>query len=132
MRADNMARELCEKDMVEFWKSVRTLSNSKIANSTCINGTYGESNIAQQWKSYFENILNSVNDEYAKESVLSHLQHIDFNNDMYVTCNEIQQAFTELKSGKAAGPDGIFTELLIYASQKLIVFWYYAETWIYA
>ena len=97
IRSDNMTRELCEKNMVEFWKSVRTLSKSKIANSTCINGTYGESNIAQQMKSYFENILNSVNDEYTKESVLSHLKNIDFNNDMYVTCNEIQQAFTELE-----------------------------------
>ena len=60
IKADMLAGDLLQHNVVDFWKNVRNLSSNKASNSTCIDAVVGEQNIADYWRSHYEGIFNSV------------------------------------------------------------------------
>ena len=42
IKADMLAGDLLQHNVVDFWKNVRNLSNNKASNSTCIDAVVGE------------------------------------------------------------------------------------------
>ena len=52
-RADALARDLYDKDLDEFWSSVRQLNRNSSLLSNCIDGVTGEKNISNYWKEHF-------------------------------------------------------------------------------
>ena len=51
--ADALARDLYDKDLDEFWSSVRQLNRNSSLLSNCIDGVTSEKNISNYWKKLF-------------------------------------------------------------------------------
>ena len=47
MRADALARSMMNNDMTEFWKDVRKSTNSNVSSATNVNGSVGDTEIAE-------------------------------------------------------------------------------------
>ena len=45
IKADRLAGDLLQHNVVDFWKNVRNLTSNKASNSTCIDAVVGEQNI---------------------------------------------------------------------------------------
>ena len=72
--ADKFAKH--PRDLTAFWKEVRKLNgNTPLAQSVA--GVSGEASIANMWKDHFSGILNSVNNDTSKDSVLKQLVDSD-------------------------------------------------------
>ena len=57
LRANSMARKLQQKDVLDFWKEVKIINNSKIPLPSN-NGVTGSPNIAELWKRHYEDLFN--------------------------------------------------------------------------
>ena len=53
IKADRLAGDLLQHNVVDFWENVRNLTSNKASNSTCIDAVVGEQNIAD----YFFHIM---------------------------------------------------------------------------
>jgi hypothetical protein len=74
LKADKCVQCLDFGDAKGFWNNVHNMSNSKINNSaTAINGVTGEQSIADLWKTHFENVYNSMNDDTARQSLFDNM-----------------------------------------------------------
>ena len=121
-RADALARDLYDKDLGEFWSSVRQLNRNSSLLSNCIDGVTGEKNISNYWKEHFYNLLNcNGNDTDIKHKVIGKLENIQYDANMIVTSEDICKLIEKLKCGKASGPDGISAESLMFAHDRLHV-----------
>ena len=121
-RADALARDLYDKDLDEFWSSVRQLNRNSSLLSNCIDGVTGEKNISNYWKEHFYNLLNcSGNDTDIKHKVIGKLENIQYDANIIVTSEDICTLIEKLKCGKASGPDGISAESLRFAHDRLHV-----------
>ena len=117
-----MARDLYDNNVDDFWKGVKkvTQCNSTMANS--IDGISGESNIANYWKAHYCKLLNSnVCDTQLKSNILGTLGGIQHDENMVVSVKDVSDIICKLEIGKAAGPDGICSESLKYAHDRLRV-----------
>ena len=89
-RADALARDLYDKDIDEFWSSVRQLNRNSSLLSNCIDGVTGEKNISNYWKEHFYNLLNcNGNDTDTKHKVIGKLENIQYDANMIVTSEDI-------------------------------------------
>ena len=121
-RADALARDLYDKDLDEFWSSLRQLNRNSSLLSNCIDGVTGEKNISNYWKEHFYNLLNcNGNDTDIKHKVIGKLENIQYDANMIVTSEDICKLIEKLKCGKASGPDGISAESLRFAHDRLHV-----------
>ena len=99
--ADALARDLYDKDLDEFWSSVRQLNRNSSLLSNCIDG---EKNISNYWKEHFYNLLNcNGNDADIKHKVIGKLENIQYDANMIVTSEDICKLIEKLKCGKASG-----------------------------
>ena len=121
-RADALARDLYDKDVDEFWSSVRQLNRSSSLLSNCIEGVTGEKNISDYWMEHFHKLLN-CNSNYTdlKYNVIGKLENIQYDANMIVTSEDICKLIKKLKCGKASGPDGISAESLRFSNDSLHV-----------
>ena len=69
MRADALARSMMNNDMTEFWKDVKENSNSNVFLATNVDGSVGDTEIAEMWKCHYKSLLNSVQNKEFKKSV---------------------------------------------------------------
>ena len=58
-RVDALAKDLCDNDHDDFWKSVKKLNQCNNIQANCIEGKSGENEIAVYWKNYFCKLLNT-------------------------------------------------------------------------
>ena len=56
--------------MTEFWKDVKKNSNSNVSLATNVDGSVGNTEIAEMWKCHYKSLLNSVQNKEFKKSVL--------------------------------------------------------------
>ena len=108
-------------DVNKYWKNISLLNKSKSTLSNCINGTTGEGDIADLWKSHYSILLNSSEDDSSKDFVCDSFKNISFNQGMIVSVNEILSLVHNLEGDKSAGLDGLNGECLKYANAILSV-----------
>ena len=107
IKADRLAGDLLQHNVVDFWENVRNLTNNKASKSTCIDAVVGEQNIADYFRSHYEGIFNSVQNTTHQNEILRKLETTEFHEDMTVTMNEVAKVIKGLKRGKAVGPDNV-------------------------
>ena len=76
IRADKYAKSLLDKDMLSFWKHIRTTNNVGVPLATTIGGITGENEIAEMWQDHYKSILNSVKTNSRQQFVTSKLSLI--------------------------------------------------------
>ena len=86
-RADSLARDLSDKDVDGFWKTMRKMNICNTIHDNVIDGVTGPENIALHWKQHFDKLLNIyVNcDNSLKTDVLSMFDNIERNSNMAVS-----------------------------------------------
>lgn len=115
--ADKLVRNPC--DTVAFWKEVRKL-NSSPPLAQCVGNISGENNIAGMWKTHFSGILNSVQNDSCKSSILERLGNYenDFESFSY---RETVAAIQALSSGRSNGSDQLSAEHFKFAGPSCAV-----------
>jgi len=97
--------------------------NKEVVGGGCLKDCDGnivvdEERIKQIWKSHFEKVSNEEfdwnKDSLSDEFVSGPIEEI--------TCKEIREAMKKMKSGKAAGPSGVYSEMLT-ATGELGIQW---------
>ena len=119
IKADRLAGDLLQHNVVDCWKNVRNLTSNKASNSTCIDAVVGEQNIAEYCRSHYEGIFNSVQNTTHQNEILRKLETTEFHEDMSVSTNEVSKVIKGLKRGKAVGPDNVAAEALMHSNNIL-------------
>ena len=110
-KADALARDLCDKDVDNFWKTVHEMNSNSTVQANVINGITGQDHIADYWRQHFHKILNANDcDQALKADIMQKFENIQHNPDMIVSTNCVSQVIAKLECGKAAGSDGICAE----------------------
>lgn len=121
LKADACAKSLNLQDSKKFWNNVNKLGNSKATKfANCINGFIGDSDIASMWKTHFQDLYNSVPDDFSKNVFQRRMAFS--NNDINSLCislYEVHNAIKHQKKAKASGPDRINMEAFIYGGGSL-------------
>ena len=113
MRADSLAEKLLSKNVVEFWKEVRTLNRSNTLLTSTVDGVSGADKIADLWKQNYSALFNCVkSDPYT-------VGNISNRDAVGITTHEVFEAITKLSVNKASGSDQITAEHLRFASPKV-------------
>ena len=121
IKSDLLANDLSQHDVVEFWKNVKRMNQSRTGTVNSIDNITGEQNIAEYWSSHYKDIFNSNQSTSDKDNVLSQVNNVINVSDMNVSPSEISDALKKLKHGKAAGPDELHAEALIGSHERLHV-----------
>ena len=100
-------------------------NNSKATKfAHVVDGCSGDENIADRWKVHFSQLFNANVDDTAKtkfhSSISSVLESSCF-SDITVTIDDVEDACAKQKCGKAAGPDGIDMEAVLFGGHRLRV-----------
>ena len=114
MRADSLARSMMDNDMTGFWKDVHKITNSKVPLATKVDGSVGDTNIAEMWKCHYKSLLNSVENKDCKKSVMLDINK-QIKNSITITPFNILDALKNIKCGKSSGIDGISAEHFVFA-----------------
>ena len=120
MRADALPRSMMNNAMTEFWKDVKKNSNSNVSLATNVDGSVGNTEIAEMWKCHYKSLLNSVQNKKNKKSVLldTNQQH---ESSITITPFNIIDALKSIKCGKSSGVDGISAEHFVFAHSRIHV-----------
>ena len=118
--ADSLARDLSNKDVDHFWKTVHKLNSNSTTQANVIDCISGQDNIANYWRDHFYKILNTNDcDKSLKDDIVGKLEDIQHSADMAVSTKCISEIIAKLECGKSAGPDGICAEYLKFSNVKL-------------
>ena len=120
MRADALARSMMNKDMNAFWKDVKKNTNSNVSLATNIDGSVGDTDIAEMWKCHYKSLLNSVKNDEFKNSVKSDINQ-QHPNSIIITPFNVLDALKNIKCGKSCGVDGISAEHFVFAHSRIHV-----------
>ena len=71
IKADKLANDLKNKDIISFWKTVSRTSKLNIPLPENVNSACGTSNVVKMWKQHYERLLNCVTTDVNKSYVLS-------------------------------------------------------------
>ena len=120
MKADALARSMMNNDMNEFWKDVKKNTNSNVSLATNVDGSVGDTEIAEILKCHYKSLLNSVqNEEFKKFAMLDINQQHE--TSITITPFNILDALKSIKCGKSSGVDGISTEHFVFAHSRIHV-----------
>ena len=114
MRADSLARKLQNRGHKDFWKEVKSMSNSKTPLPTNIEGISGEERIVELWRKHYSDLFNCL------RSGVCNIGGVEFNEGIVVRINEMEEAINKLENNKSSGLDSISAEHLKNASKKLV------------
>ena len=113
--SDALAQKLLNKNNKYFWKEIKRI-NSK-HKPTClaesVEGVSGHEDICKLWRDHFQGILNSVPRPDYDDKVFDQLH---FNRFMP---SEVSHAISNLKTGKAPGPDKLAAEHFKHADHTI-------------
>ena len=119
LRSQSMLSKLRRGECNDFWKEIKALNLKKKSLPLTVEGTSGESNIANLWKNYFSSIANSVGSTDNRDQVMNALGTVPGHNDV-INVQELRQIVRGQKSKKAVGNDGIPSEVYKFASERLL------------
>ena len=121
-RSDSLASDVFDKNIDDFWSSVRRSTHSSTILSNCIDDVSGEVDISNFWKDHFERILNGgICNAQLKQSAVGKLQSIKYDENMLVSREDIRDIVNKFKCCKSSGPDGISAESLKFSYSRLYV-----------
>ena len=109
LRSQSMLSKLRRGECNDFWKEIKALNPKKESLPLTVEGTSGESNIANLWKGHFSAIANSVGSTDGRDQVMNSLGTVQGHNDV-INVHELRQIVRGLKN-KAVGNDGIPSEV---------------------
>ena len=130
IKADKLAGDLLNKDAVAFWQEVQLQSCSKVPLAESVGGISGPHEIANHWADHYKQLFNSVPRDGISALCLQIQNEIQNNQNIRTSLESGPQTFSvgdvvhalkQLKKRKAAGPDGISAEHLLYAGHRLHV-----------
>ena len=119
-KADALASDLINKNDIQFWKHVDQQASSRVPLANTVGGATGHKNIAYMWHDHFKDLFSSVRTESHKAFVEDTLLNVNPLNCMF-TVMDIKYAIEKLDNGKACGLDGISSEHVAYAGDRLAV-----------
>ena len=91
-KADALARDLSDKDVDGFWKTMHKMNSHNTVQANVIDGVTGQDNIADHWRQHFQHILNANDcDEAMKDEIMEKFENIQHDPDMVVSANCISQ-----------------------------------------
>ena len=114
MRADSIAHKMQSNSYNDFWKEIKFVNNSKTPLPTNIEGTTGDAKICELWRNHYKDLFNCV------QSKMHDVANVDFDVNMVITSEEVQEAVKQLDDNKSCGLDTISAEHLKFASLKLM------------
>ena len=76
IKADALASDLLNKDIVQFWKHVDMQSSNKLPLANTVGGATGHNNIASMWCSHFKDLFTNVKSETDKDYALNGVSDI--------------------------------------------------------
>lgn len=104
-----------------FWATIRSLRGKKKETPEAINDKFGKpvtdpKALLGVWRDYFDTLLNPIAADKSENENPERCR-ISENNDGQVTDDlpepdEVERAISQLKNGRAPGPDGITAEML--------------------
>ena len=118
MRADALARSKMNNDMTEFWKDVKKNTNSKVSLAADVDGSVGDTEIAELWKCHYKSLLNSVQNEEFKKYVMLDINQ-QHESSITITPFNILDALKSIKCGKSSGVDGISAEHFVFTHSRI-------------
>jgi hypothetical protein len=126
MRADACAKSLDLCDTKGFWNKVRKASNGKATKyASSVAGVSGDDAIASMWRVHFNSLYNSVDldNDNSKDRFFYRINSESDIKSYYskITVQEISDAVSKQKKGKATGPDGIAMEAFMFAHPRLFI-----------
>ena len=96
-----------DKNIDDFWSSVRRSTQSSTILSNCIDDVTGEVDISNFWKEHFERILNGgICNAQLKQSVVGKLQSMKYDENKLVNSEDIRNIVNKLKCGKSVANYG--------------------------
>ena len=116
LRRESMAKNLANKSTTQFWKDVAKSNNCKTPLPDHIEDAKGSENILKLWKKHFHEIFNCL-----KSNTENNIS-FNLNNpleEIMVKHLAVTDAIKELSINKSCGLDGITSEHLKYASERL-------------
>ena len=120
IRADILARDLCNKDPKSFWKNVSKQNNSSTNLADTVGGATGRDSIASMWSSHFSQLFNCVTCDRHKNYTMEALKLTTNYYDTF-TPGAINRSIASLCSDKDCGKDVLFAEHLLHASPEIHV-----------
>ena len=112
--ADKLVQSISDQKI--FWQTMRTVAGSCSQPSNNISIT--------DWFNHFKNLLekdvNEVNDNDVEDVDTTDVDNCVFNRP--ISKEEVELALRKLKNRKAAGPDGIISEILKHANNYVVKF----------
>ena len=122
--SDKLAAELSEHDYSKFWKNINSINNKKTPLSNTVGGASGSADITDMWREHFKALLNSIDaskTDVHRQNVTQTLHNVAHDDNCMFTAIEVTDAIKLLKTGKAAGADGLSSEHYKYADHRLAV-----------
>ena len=101
--------------MTEFWKDVKKNTNSNVSLATNVDGSVGDTEIAEMWKCHYKSLLNSAQNEKFKKSVMLDINQ-QHESSITIIAFNILDTLKSIKCGKSSGVDGISAEHFVFAS----------------
>ena len=131
-KADALARDLSDKDVDNFWKTVHKINFNSTVQTNVIDGITGQDNIADYWRQHFHKILNANDcDQALKADIMEKFKNIQHNPDMIVSTNCVSQVIAKLECGKAARSDRICAEYLKFSHLKIMLYHRFVFLYVY-
>ena len=111
--AEKISREWAEKGRRKFYETIRRCRGMKRETSNTVNDETENSEVSERFRRHFESLLgNKDQPETALPQFENRTNRSDPINSEAITLEEVTKAVRKLKSGKAAGKDGIRGEWL--------------------
>ena len=110
-RALAIANKFKDKNMIAFWRDIKSLNKKKTTLPSRIDQAATIPEICQLWKDKFSGVLNSVRDEQSAEELRDRLDAIEDAPVQLTTPEEIDNIVKTFAAGKATGPDNIPCEM---------------------
>ena len=131
IRADKYAKSFIDKDIVSFWKHIRTSNNARVPLTTTIGDATGEDEIAENCQDHYKSILNSVKTNSRQQFVTIKLSSIRGESILFST-SDINPVYTCLldtsKAFNLVNHWTLFAKLIETDAPLLIMrvllFWY--------
>ena len=118
IKADALASDLLNKNIVQFWNQVDMQSSNKLPLANTVGGATGHNNIASMWCSHFKDLFTNVKSETDKDYALNGVSDIKKCITLF-NVYEIRKVNDSLEKGKSGGLDNLSAEHLLYAGQRL-------------
>ncbi|CAL4186449.1 unnamed protein product, partial [Meganyctiphanes norvegica] len=116
LRKESLAKKHSKTNSKDFWTDINKINNSNMPLPSSIDDANCPNDILQLWEGHFQNIYNCIPKQCHSQSFSLDSEYCN----VKVNNSEICDAIKSLENNKSCGLDGIYTEHLKYASDRLI------------